>query len=100
MQEGLRLAEHFFSESQQLKSMLASPGGVSVFQDKNQFVLFKSAKILYQDYARLQRVANDQSIDNHFKEKHGLPGLESHLALYKKPSSRLLLLENVNHFKL
>lgn len=125
--EGSCLAKYFFSEPDQVKKMLVSPGGVNVFQqmDNNNhfsFQLFKSAKVLYQDYFKLKCVLDKKnqvknffgsqskskknSTSQHsanfyqFREKHALEGLKNHLSLYKTPANKLLLLENVNHFRL
>src|SRR3990167_5243376 len=57
-QEGEALVKAVFSNFNQIKAMLKTPGGVSVFQQNDKhytrFTFFKSAKILAQDYYRLK----------------------------------------------
>ena len=121
MKEGISLARCFFSAPKQIKAMLALPGGINVFQqyqdDHNySFVFFKSARVLYQDFFKLNYQVNKKLHTHRFfityrkkqdmlssvckLREHALIGLKIHLSLYQKPSSKLLLLGEVNHFRL
>jgi len=126
-QEGIHLAEKVFSEHENIKQMMATPGGINVFQKNDNktnqpiFTFFKSAQTLCHDFAKLEKDLKatqsrkhhiwdklkqkelshtSQTKLNEFKNNYAIPYWGNHSSLYKDPANKRKLLDSIQDTKL